>query len=485
MASQAQRRDELKELELEAIQAMQSELNILQFKKFDLLFPDKGPLRAELYSKHMEFFAAGKTHMTRVLSGGNRVGKTEGCAYEVAAHVTGNYPAWWKGRVFDRQFSTLVAGTEGKKVRKTIQKKLLGWPGGPMGSGLIPKDQIVLSKCRLDKGTANLYESIFIRHRDGYENEINVLTYRAGREAFEGSDPELIWEDEEPPELIHNENVQRLMTTNGIILLSYTPLQGATFLTKQMIKRGNDPKDEQVWYGRIAWDDVPHITPAMIARYENEYPRYEMAARRYGIPKMGSGAIFKRPWKEVAVPPFQIPKWWPRFYGLDFGWRHPTAALWFAWDRDEDVMYAYSEHRVREATPSEHAIAILARGDWIRGACDTNASLEDGQKMMHKYQALGCKLVTANKAVHAGIEELNERLITDRLKFFNTLSMTQEEYETYHTDEKGKIYAVDDDLMSALRYGVMKGKQIARVQPARQSNTATLKPVKFSERALF
>jgi len=475
----------LLENKLAGIRVLQEQLHRLKFQKFDRLFPDEGPLRRELYAKHMEFFEAGKSHMTRTLSGGNRVGKTEGCAYEVAAHVTGNYKPWWPGRVITRPFQSLVSGTDGKKVRKSIQKKLLGWPGGEKGSGLIPRDRIEWDLCRLDHGTANLYESIFVKHKDGYLNEINVLTYKAGREAFESTEPMLIWEDEEPDVLLHRENIQRLMTNDGFLMLSYTPIKGLTELTREMRLRGKDPEDEQAWYGQIAWDDVPHITPEMIERYKSEFPRYEMAARRYGEPKMGSGAIFTRPWDEVSVPPFRIPDWWPRFYGLDFGWKHPTAALWFAWDREEDVMYVYSEHRVAEAVPPVHAVAIQARGDWIRGSADHNASIENGKRMIDIYNGLGLHLVPADKAMEAGLLEVTDRLATDRLKFFNTLPMTQGEYETYHTDEKGKIVGEADDLMSALRYGVVKGPQIAKTRPPKRRPDSGVKAVKFSERKLF
>lgn len=470
---------------ISSIEAMQAEIHLVKFGRFDLMFPDKGPLRRELYAKHVDFFRAGVQYMTRTLSGGNRTGKTEGCAYEVAAHATGNYPHWWEGKEFSGPISILVCGTEGKKVRNSIQKKLLGWPGGAKGSGLIPKDCIDWDKSRLDKGTANLYESIFVKHKDGHENVINVLTYKAGRDAFEATERDLIWEDEEPDEGIHNENVARLMTREGIIMLSYTPLKGATPLTKKLMARGNDPEDLEAWYGRIAWDDVPHITPAMIERYSKEYPRYEMAARRYGVPKMGSGAIFTRPWEEVTVKPFPIPEWWPRFYGMDFGYRHPTAVLWFAWDRENDVFYGYSEHRVAEAKMTEHVIAVKVRGDWIRGAADHNASIEDGKKILNKYNALGLHLVPAKKGEGFGILEVRDRLDTDRLKFFSNLSKTQEEYETYHTDEKGKIHNVGDDLMSALRFAVTTGPEIAKTRPPKRSNVTKITPVKFSQRKLY
>ena len=68
-------------------------------RKLSTYYPDEGPLRRELYKKHLEFFAAGKQYRERLLLAANRVGKTEGVGgYEVTLHLTGNYPAWWTGR---------------------------------------------------------------------------------------------------------------------------------------------------------------------------------------------------------------------------------------------------------------------------------------------------------------------------------------------------------------------------------------------------
>src|SRR6266550_4536570 len=55
-------------------------------------YPDEGPLRRELYPKHMAFFAAGREYQERAMVAGNRCGKTVVGAYETAVHLTGMYP---------------------------------------------------------------------------------------------------------------------------------------------------------------------------------------------------------------------------------------------------------------------------------------------------------------------------------------------------------------------------------------------------------
>src|SRR5690348_7287717 len=98
-------------------------------------------------------------------------------------------------------------------------------------------------------------------------------------------------------------------------------------------------------------------------------PPHERDARAKGIPILGSGAIYPVNPDVYECEPIEIPPYWPRAYGMDVGWKR-TAAIWGAWDRESDTVYAYSEHYMGQAEPSVHADAIKARGEWIPGAMD-------------------------------------------------------------------------------------------------------------------
>src|SRR4029079_9630517 len=92
-------------------------------------YPDEGPLRRELYPKHIAFFKAGATHMERAAIAANRVGKTWGIGgYETALHLTGDYPPWWEGRRFDSPVDVWAAGDTGI-IRIGIQKLFSGAKG--------------------------------------------------------------------------------------------------------------------------------------------------------------------------------------------------------------------------------------------------------------------------------------------------------------------------------------------------------------------
>jgi|SRR5712692_6569900 len=81
--------------------------------KIRAYFPDAGPYRRALYPKHMAFLRAGRDHRERLFLAANRIGKSDLGAFEVACHLTGEYPKWWEGRVFTRPVRAWAAGGPG------------------------------------------------------------------------------------------------------------------------------------------------------------------------------------------------------------------------------------------------------------------------------------------------------------------------------------------------------------------------------------
>lgn len=188
-------------------------------------YPDSGPLRRELYAKHMEFFRAGTEHRERCMMAGNRVGKTEGAGgYEATLHLTGLYPDWWEGKRFDRPINALVAGDTGTTTRDVIQRKLCG-AEGRLGTGLIPHSH--LGDTTAKSGIPGAYDIVRVKHEiSGEWSTLQFRSYDQKRDAFQGTERELIWLDEEPPKDIYDECLLRTMTTGGIVICTFTPLKG-------------------------------------------------------------------------------------------------------------------------------------------------------------------------------------------------------------------------------------------------------------------
>lgn len=432
-------------------------------------FPDTGPLRRELYHKHLAFFEAGSKFRERCFMAGNRVGKTEtGGGYELVLHLTGKYPAWWKGRRFDHPINSWVAGDTGKTVREIIQSKLLGKPG-EHGTGLIPAD--VLERTTPKQGVPEAIDTIYVKHVSGGFSQCTLKSYDQKREAFQGTEQDVIWLDEEPPLDVYTECLMRTMTNDGMLMLTFTPLMGMSETVMSFLPGGEitERQDGTKCVIMASWDDAPHLTEEAKTQLLASIPPFQRDARSKGIPQLGSGAIYPVPESEFVVDDFAIPDHWPRAYGMDVGWNR-TAAPWAAWNRESDTLYLYAEHYRGQAEPAVHAEAIKARGAWIPGVIDPASrgrTQIDGQQLLQMYKDLGLDLEMANNAVEAGIYDVWMRLSTGRLKVFRSMGNWLQEFRLYRRDEKGKIVKANDHLMDATRYLLMSGLDRAKTKPAK------------------
>ena len=211
-------------------------------------FPDTGPLRRELYPKHLEFMRAGRDHRERLFMGGNRTGKTELGAYETALHLTGDYPPWWEGRRFDGPIKAWACGTTNAKTAEIVQAKLLGDlepdPLTPrkavgLGTGMIPAERIVHHQAR--EGLKNVIRIVWVRHQTGRNSVLEFKSYEMGRRAFEGTAQHLVWADEEPDEHIYTECLTRTLTTEGLVMVTFTPLSGLSSVVLSFMPDGQIP----------------------------------------------------------------------------------------------------------------------------------------------------------------------------------------------------------------------------------------------------
>jgi phage terminase large subunit-like protein len=216
-------------------------------RKLWTYYPDEGPLRRELYPKHLQFFKGGTQHRERLFMAANRVGKTEGVGgYEATLHLTGRYPDWWEGRRFDRPIMGWAAGKTNETTRDIVQTKVFGKVEGSgptkrfAGNGLMPGDDIGDVTWR--GGFPDLADKVAIKHVTGGWSTLGIKSYQQGRGSFEGTEQDLIWLDEEPPLDIYTECLVRTMTTNGLIVLTFTPLEGMSEVVLSFLEGGKLPE---------------------------------------------------------------------------------------------------------------------------------------------------------------------------------------------------------------------------------------------------
>jgi phage terminase large subunit-like protein len=201
--------------------------------KLSIYYPPEGPLSRDKYPKHLEFFGLGTEHRERAFLAANRVGKTEGVgAYETTLHLTGLYPEWWVGRRFQTAITAWAAGDTSQTTRDILQEKLIG-PKADMGTGMIPGDMILRTTPK--PGVPDAIETIFVRHASGGTSELTLKNYEQGRVSFQGTGRHVIWLDEECDMGIYTECLLRTMTTNGLVICTFTPLLGLSEVVRYFL----------------------------------------------------------------------------------------------------------------------------------------------------------------------------------------------------------------------------------------------------------
>jgi len=388
-------------------------------------------------------------------------------AYEVALHLTGQYPDWWEGRRFKDPVLAWMAGDTSQTVRDIQQSKLLG-PPGLYGTGMIRKDAIAKVNPKAG-GVPDAVESILVKHVSGGLSRGVFKSFDQKRKAFQGDEVDVAWLDEECSMAIYGECLIRTMTTNGLVLLTFTPLLGLSEVVMNFMPNGMIPEDQSgsKFIINATWEDAPHLTEQQKQEILDGTPPYLRDARAKGIPQLGAGAIYPILEEDIAVDDFEIPIWYPRAYALDVGW-NATAALWGAWNRESDIVYIYSAYKQGQAEPATHVQAINARGTWIPGCADPASrasSQKDGKSLFNEYVDLGLDLSLADNAVEAGIFAVWQRLVSGRLKIFRSLRPFFDEFRLYHRDENGKIVKQNDHLMDCMRYLIMTGMKNAVEKP--------------------
>ena len=427
------------------------------------------------YRKQRAFHDAGMVWRERCFMAANQIGKTWASAMEVAYHATGLYPDDWVGKRFTTATNGWVAGVTGLAVRDTMQRLLMGRVG-QFGTGSIPGDRIISTTAA--RGTADLLDTITVRHKGGGESTISLKSYEQGREKFQGETLHYVALDEEPPLDIYTECLTRTNATGGIVWLTFTPLLGMSDVVKRFII--DKPPGTHTVNATI--EDAEHYTPEQREAIIASYPEHEKDARVKGIPILGSGRVFPVVESTIKCEPFRIPMYWPRIRGHDFGWDHPAASVSVALDPDTDTAYVYHSWRVKNESVPMQAIKLTGAADsWVPVAWPHDGLQHDkgsGEELAQQYRA--CKVpMLKERATHppledgtpggngleAGLSMMLGRMQSYRLKVFSNQEDWFEEFRLYHRKD-GLVVKLNDDIMSATRYALMMLRHAVSEQQA-------------------
>jgi phage terminase large subunit-like protein len=418
------------------------------------------------YPKQLEFHAAGSEYRERLFSAGNQLGKTLAGAAEMAMHLTGRYPDWWKGRVFDHPISAWTASVTGEVTRDAPQRLLIGEPGiaSARGTGFIPADALGDTPPKQNIPKAIAMAVVKWGGGGDIQQKESVLTFKSydqGREKFQGGTIHVMNFDEEPPIDIYSEGKTRTNVAQGLVYLTFTPLLGMSETVRRFLI-DKEPGTHVTFMGIY---DAAHYSKQQADEIIRGYPEHEREARAYGKPVLGSGAVFPIPESQIACDPFEIPGHWRRIVGMDLGWDHPTTAVWLAHDTENDVVYVTDVYGDRKKLPAVHASAIKGRCGWDMPVAWPHDGLQtqkdSGKPMRDAYRKEGLNMLPeraqfedGSYGLEAGVQIMLNRMGKGAFKVFRHLEPWFAEYRTYHRKD-GVIVAEHDDFMAATRYACM------------------------------
>ena len=427
------------------------------------------------YPKQQQFHDLGLTKRERLLSAGNQNGKTYCGGAEASYHLTGRYPDWWLGRRWNRPTVGWVAGVTGESTRDNPQRILCGRISDGWGTGMLPHDAVDWKRdCSMARGVADLFDTILVKHVSGGHSQLQFKSYEKGREKWQGDTVDWIWNDEEPPEDVYTEGLTRITATNGMVYITFTPLQGPTevvnrFMSPKMETEADRLGAKSRGHVNMTIDDAVHIAPERRAEIVAGWPEHEREAREKGIPMLGSGRVFRATEESIRIDPIPIMPYWRHIWGMDFGQDHPFAAVAMAWDVETDTIYVYHTIRMSDKTIVQQTAAMKAiKGGAMMPAAwpqDGHVRKEWGGELKPiatifrlngiKTLAEHAKHLDGSNSTEAGLLQMDERMKSNRFKVFSTLPDWWEEYRVYHR-KAGQLVKVKDDLMSATRTGVMQ-----------------------------
>ncbi len=408
----------------------------------------------------------------RFLMAANGTGKTMSAAMETAFHATGRYPDWWQGTRSTRSVEIIVGAKTNDAAVKVVQKELLGdiMDKTSLGTGAIPLEYLN-TDFKMKPGIPGAVGDFLVKHISGGWSKISIMSYDQKPKAFMGTRFDMGWLDEEPPTEIWSQFIRgTLSRKHAILYITATPEEGMTHIVIQFM---NDLKKGQALI-TATWEDASHLSEEEKEQRLAAFPVHEREMRSKGVPLMGAGLIFPFDSNQLVCQPFEIPRHWPQIIGIDFGFNHPFAAVKLAWDRDSDTVYLVAEYRQALQIPTQHADVVKSWGDWpVAWPHDgINTEKGTGDELKPKYDAAGLNMLK-DKATNPpdfsqgqkeggggnsrekSILDMYDRMENGKFKVFVTCTKFMEEVRMYHRDEKGKIVAMMDDLISAARYGHM------------------------------
>ena len=295
-------------------------------------------------------------------------------------------------------------------------------------------------------------------------------SFEARREKLQSETVDLVWIDERPSEQIYSELLARTSASDGHIIVSYTPVgEGAAAgVTHRFLV---EPSSDRAPF-RITSNEAKHITAERRAELVSEYSDAERETRLEGTPQLGTGPVFPIELLSGMVKSFDptdaLPSWARHVVGIDFGFDHPFAAVYIAWDHQTGQVWVLDSFRMERSSALYHVQRIhsMTRGLKVPIAFPHDGHTHDkgsGLSLAAQYKSFGANMMATHAVNHGtkqnnlepALEEMREPMFSGKLTIASHNTELLEELRSYHRDEDYRVVKQRDDLVSALRYAIM------------------------------
>lgn len=240
----------------------------------------------------------------------------------------------------------------------------------------------------------------------------------------------------------------------------------------------------KVRFFQVRHADNPTVTPERLEPLKN-LTGYRLRRLYYGERVAAEGMYFEEWNPDVHVcEPFDIPREWPRWLAVDYGFAAPFCCLWFARDPESKRIYVYRELYATGLRDEQQAQLIAARSEGervVRRVADPSMFAqrkEEGKpSIAYVYGENGVVVQPASNQRIAGWNAVRRALAADdgppRLQVVGracpNLVRTIPKMVVDPLDPEDVADAVDrkkteDHAVDALRYGLMsEGRDVPPV----------------------
>ena len=393
--------------------------------------------------------------------GGNRSGKTVGGTVEDVYWLRGNHPyrrlplgpgEACRGRIVSVSF------TEG--VKEIIIPELKKW--------IVPSD--LINGSWEDSYNANERKLTFA---NGAFCEL--MSYDQAVNKFAGTSRHFVHFDEEPPKAIFNECKLRLLDTGGSWWITMTPVEGMTWIYKDVYKGQMD----NLLVIQISIDENPYVSTREKEVALSGLDENERKAREHGEFVQFTGLVYKS-----FDPNFHVIKHtpsdkeignmhrWTQYVSMDHGLSNPSAWLWHAVS-PKGLVITYDELYRNEWLVDEYAREIHRRNGqegrrspdiYVGDPAIKQRNAETGHSIQTAYSLRGIPIVLGNNDVRIGVNQVNEYLRAGRwfitqncVKLIEELQTVRwKDYESakkrYDNNAREEIHKKDDHAPDSARY---------------------------------